>query len=54
MNKDLVKKILEASNQINKSAIRGNGNFVVVSSVCFRRTSKIKRILEMVKLIRES
>ena len=52
--KDLVKKLLEASNQIHKASTRGSGNLIVtstqVSSSIKNLFKKVKRI-EKIKLI---
>lgn len=57
--KDLVKKLLEASNQIHKASTRGSGNLIVTSTQVssslnslfknVKRIEKIKLILNRIK-----
>lgn len=59
MSKDLIKKILEASNHIHKASIRGSGSFIVTnpqSAKSFtniflnnQRIEKCKKILNRIK-----
>ena len=58
MSKDLIKKILEASNHINRASTKGSGNFIITSSQVAKsftimyvgeRIEKCKKILERIK-----
>jgi hypothetical protein len=44
MNKILIDKVLEASNKINSYSIRGNANWIFVSSSDIRRNRRKKHI----------
>ena len=41
-NKSLVDKLLEASQKINKSSLRGSGNYITVNSNIASMISKLK------------
>ena len=45
--KDLIGKILQASNTIAKSANRGSANHLVVSSYIFRNENRKEKIKEL-------
>jgi hypothetical protein len=47
--KKLVEKLLEASQKIHKSSLRGSGNYIVMNTefVAAYRISKIKRIFSI-------
>lgn len=59
MSKDLIKKILEASNHIHRASNKGSGNFIVTSPQVaklfqhfqhkFERIEKCNRILNKIK-----
>jgi len=58
LQKDLIKKILEASNHIHRSSTKGSGNFIVTSPQVAKsftlmytgeRIEKCKKILERIK-----
>jgi hypothetical protein len=58
MNKDLIEKLLEASNLIHKRATRGSGNFLVTSqqvassfTIMYvgERIEKCKKILSRIR-----
>lgn len=59
MSKDLIKKILEASNHIHKASIKGSANFIVTTSQTAKsftniflnnqRIQKCKKILDKIK-----
>jgi len=59
MSKDLIQKILEASNHIHKSSIKGSGSFIVTNTQVAKsftniflnnqRIEKCKKILNRIK-----
>ena len=58
LQKDLVKKLLEASNQIHRASTKGSGNFIITSSQVAKsftlmyvgeRIEKCKEILARIK-----
>jgi hypothetical protein len=62
-NRELIQKLLDASNQITKSSIRGSGNYMLVnsnlasyfSSILSIRTSlRIEKIEKMTAIINET
>lgn len=55
MSKDLIKKILDASNHIHKASIKGSANFIVTSQAFTniflnnQRIEKCNKILDKIK-----
>lgn len=58
LQKDLIKKLLEASNQIHKSSTKGSGNFIITSPQIAKsftimyvgeRIEKCKKILTRIR-----
>lgn len=58
LQKDLIKKILEASNHIHRSSTKGSGNFIVTSPQVAKsftimyvgeRIEKCKKILSIIR-----
>ena len=42
-NKSLVDKLLEASQKINKSSLRGSGNYITVNATIYEIINKLER-----------